>query len=125
MSAFTDFFVNLWENILKPDVEKVEDVAIAFFSAAATDAANQLGVVGLKIVTDAVTAAETAGGTGAQKLAATQASIVGNLATAGIQAASHVINAAIEGAVAQVNAGKTVAAPVEPAVETPAAPSAT
>lgn len=97
------FFTNLWDNVLKPDVKEAEEVAIAFFSAAATAVATQLGTLGLKIVTDAVSAAQTAGGTGSEKLAAAQAKILSDLSTAGVTAATNVINAAIEGAVAQLN----------------------
>lgn len=108
LSDVEQFFENLWNNTLKPDAQEVIQVAEAFFSAAATSAAQQLGSTGLKIVTDAVAAAETAGGTGTQKLAAAQASIATNLSTAGVTAATNVINAAIEGAVAQL---KTAQAP--------------
>lgn len=112
------FFTNLWDNVLKPDVQEAEQVAVAFFSAAASAAANQLGSIGLKIVTDAVTAAEVTGGTGAQKLAAAQAQIVTDLSTAGVTAATNVVNAAIEGAVAQLNSAKPVAEPVTTGSET-------
>jgi hypothetical protein len=109
--AFTsveDFFSNLWTNTLKPDVQKVEQVAAAFFSAAINDVATQLGVTGLKIVTDAVTAAESAGGTGTAKLAAAVTAVTSNLTAANINdVAGHVINAAIEGAVSQMNAVAT------------------
>ncbi len=107
LTSVEQFFENLWNNILKPDVQEAIDVAEAFFSAAATAVAQQLGTTGLKIVTDAVAAAETAGGTGAQKLAAAQASIATNLSTAGVTAATNVINAAIEGAVAQLKTAQT------------------
>ncbi len=116
-----DFFKNLWDNVLKPDVQEIEAVAVAFFSAAASAAATQLGSVGLKIVTDAVTAAQATGGTGAQKLAAAQAQIATDLSTAGITAATNVINAAIEGAVAQLNtATAATAAPAAAPAEAPA-----
>jgi len=106
-SAVGAFFENLWDNVLKPDMHEIEQVAAAFFSAAANAAASQLGATGLKIVTDAVTAAQEAGGTGVQKLAAAQAKIASDLTTAGITAATNVVNAAIEGAVAQLNAAVT------------------
>ena len=106
MSVFTDFFTNLWHK-LQPEINDAETVVIAFFSAAAKEVATQLGIVGLKIVTDAVTSAEKTGGSGKEKLASAQASIMANLAISGISAGTHVINAAIEGAVAQVNANKT------------------
>ena len=111
--AFTsveDFFSNLWTNTLKPDVQKVEQVAEAFFSAAINDAATELGVTGLKIVTDAVAAAEAAGGTGTAKLAAAVSAVTSNLTAANINdVAGHVINAAIEGAVSQMNSVATAA----------------
>jgi hypothetical protein len=117
--AFTsveDFFSNLWTNTLKPDVQKVEQVAEAFFSAAINDAATELGVTGLKIVTDAVTAAEAAGGTGTAKLAAAVSAVTSNLTAANINnVAGHVINAAIEGAVSQMNSVATVAPVAGPA----------
>jgi Bacteriophage holin of superfamily 6 (Holin_LLH) len=106
------FFENLWTNTLQPDVKTAEQVAEGFFSAAISDAATQLGAVGLKIVTDGVTAAETAGGTGAAKLAAATTAITADLSTAGIQAAAHIVNAAIEGAVSQLNSNnKAVTTP--------------
>jgi hypothetical protein len=107
-----EFFDNLWTNDLKPEVQSVEEVAQAFFSAAVSDAATQLGNAGLKIVTDGVTAAENAGGSGATKLAAATAAIGADLSKVGIQAAAHVVNAAIEGAVSQLNANnKAVTTP--------------
>lgn len=115
-SSVSDFFTNLWDNVIQPDMKSVEEVAIAFFSAAATSAAQQLGTQGLKLITDAVTAAETQGGTGVEKLAAAQSQIVTDLSTAGITAATNIVNAAIEGAVAQLKTVQTSA----PAVEMPA-----
>ena len=101
------FFSNLWTTYLKPEVQTVEQVAQAFFTAAVNDVASQLGIQGLKIVTDAVTSAETAGGTGTQKLAAAQASITTDLKAAEISVPDHVINVAIEGAVSQLNSSTT------------------
>lgn len=98
------FFDNLWSKILKPEVNSIAQVAAAFFSAAIADVGSQLGSVGLKIVTDAVMAAETAGGSGTEKLAAAEAKIADDLKAVAINAAPHVINVAIEGAVAQLNA---------------------
>ncbi len=117
-SAVGAFFENLWNEVLKPDVQEIEQVAVAFFSAAASAVANQLGATGLKIVTDAVVAAQNAGGTGMQKLAAAQAQVISDLNTAGITATSNVINAAIEGAVAQLH---SINAPAVSPVVTPVA----
>ena len=99
------FFANLWTTVLKPDVQEAEQVVEAFFGAAETAVENELSVDGLKIVTDAVTAAEQAGGTGVQKLAAAQSAIASDLSAANINnVAQNTINVAIEAAVAQMNA---------------------
>ena len=102
------FFENLWTNVLKPDVQKAAQVVSTFFGSAETAVENQLGVEGLKIVTDAVTAAEQAGGTGVQKLAAAQAAIAADLTKANILGvAQNTINVAIEAAVAQMKTAQT------------------
>jgi muramidase (phage lysozyme) len=101
------FFENLWTTVLKPDVQKAGQVIATFFGSAESAVEDELGVEGLKIVTDAVTAAEQAGGTGLQKLAAAKASIASNLSTATIiNVAQNTINVAIEAAVAQMNAAQ-------------------
>jgi len=117
------FFEGLWTNDLQPEVKTVEQVAEGFFSAAVSDAASQLGVAGLKIITDGVTAAENAGGTGAAKLAAATAAITTDLTTVGITAATHVINAAIEGAVSQLNSTAAAATPTASPAPTEAPPA--
>ena len=97
------FFKNFWTNTVKPDVQKAEEVVEVFFESAETAVENELGVEGLKIVTDAVSAAETAGGTGLQKLAAAQSAIATDLSAANLaNVAQNTINVAIEGAVAQL-----------------------
>jgi hypothetical protein len=102
------FFENLWNNVLKPDVQKAEQVVEVFFEQAETAVENELGVEGLKIVTDAVSAAETAGGTGLQKLAAAQSAIATDLSAANLaNVAQNTINVAIEGAVAQLKTAQT------------------
>lgn len=104
------FFENLWTNVLKPDVQEAEQVVGAFFQSAETAVENELGVEGLKIITDAVSAAETAGGTGTQKLAAAQAAIANDLSTANlVNVAQNTINVAIEGAVAQLKSAQNAA----------------
>ncbi len=108
LSNVEQFFENLWTNVLKPDVQKAEEVVAVFFTQAETAVENELGVEGLKIVTDAVSAAETAGGTGLQKLAAAQSAIVSDLSAANIvSVAQNTINVAIEGAVAQLKSAQT------------------
>ena len=88
-------------------VKKAGQVIATFFGSAESAVEDELGVEGLKIVTDAVTAAEQAGGTGLQKLAAAKASIASNLSTANIiNVAQNTINVAIEAAVAQMNAAQ-------------------
>ena len=97
------FFENLWANVLKPDVQAAEQVVEVFFVQAETAVENELGVEGLKIVTDAVAAAEKTGGSGTQKLAAAQTAIASDLSAANlINVAQNTINVAIEGAVAQL-----------------------
>jgi hypothetical protein len=105
------FFENLWTNVLKPDVQEAEQVVEVFFEQAETAVENELGVEGLKIVTDAVSAAETAGGTGPQKLQAAQTAIASDLSAANLaNVAQNTINVAIEGAVAQLNNAQTQSA---------------
>jgi hypothetical protein len=108
LTSVEQFFENLWNNVLKPDVEEAEQVVDTFFVSAESAVENELGVAGLKIVTDAVAAAENAGGTGVQKLAAATASIVSNLSAANIlNVATNTINVAIEAAVAAMNSAET------------------
>jgi hypothetical protein len=108
VKSVEQFFENLWTNVLKPGVQKAEQVVEVFFKSAESAVENELGVEGLKIVTDAVSAAETAGGTGLEKLAAAQAAIASDLTTANIlDVAKNTINVAIEGAVSQFNSSKT------------------
>ena len=105
------FFKNFWTNTVKPDVQKAEEVVEVFFESAETAVESELGVEGLKIVTDAVSAAETAGGTGLQKLAAAQSAIATDLSAANLaNVAQNTINVAIEGAVSQLKAGQTQSA---------------
>jgi hypothetical protein len=111
VTSVEQFFENLWANVLKPDVQKAEEVVEVFFEQAETAVENELGVEGLKIVTDAVSAAETAGGTGLQKLAAAQSAIATDLSAANLaNVAQNTINVAIEGAVAQLKAAQTQSA---------------
>ena len=84
-------------------------VAEEFVFAGASDLADQLGIAGMKIVTDAVTAAENAGGSGLDKAAAAKDAILKDLAEAVATIPLHVINFAIESAVAQMNAAKAAA----------------
>lgn len=125
MSIFQDvekFFENLWNNVLKPTVQKAADVVGAFFQSAETAVVNELGVQGLKIVTDAVSAAENAGGTGLQKLAAAQAAIANDLSAANlINVAQNTINVAIEGAVAHLKAAQAQSASQQQGGTPPAA----
>ncbi len=124
MSIFQNveqFFENLWTNVLKPDVQEAEQVVEVFFEQAETAVENELGVEGLKIVTDAVTAAEQTGGSGTQKLAAAQLAIVSDLSAANLaNVAQNTINVAIEGAVAQLKTAQTQSASQTQSSATPA-----
>lgn len=105
------FFEHLWTNVLKPDVQKAEEVAGIFFQSAINAVGSELGVEGLKIVTDAVAAAEQTGVTGAQKLDAAKKAISSDLSAASItNVAENTINAAIEAAVAQMKSAQTQSA---------------
>ena len=98
------FFSKLWNGGIKEDFNIVVNAAEAFFSAAVSAVASELGTSGLQIVTDAVLAVSATSGTGAEKLAAAQAKIATDLAAIKSTAPQHVINVAIEAAVAQLNA---------------------
>jgi hypothetical protein len=124
MSIFQNveqFFENLWANVLKPDVQKAEVVVGAFFQSAETAVENELGVEGLMIVTDAVSAAEQSGGSGTQKLAAAQLAIATDLSTANlVNVAQTTINVAIEGAVAQLKTAQSQSTSQQQSGGTPA-----
>lgn len=112
LSSVEQFFENLWTNVLKPDVQKAEEVVEVFFESAESAVESELGIEGLKIVTDAVAAAENAGGTGLEKLAAAQSAIANDLSASNIlNVAQNTINVAIEGAVAQLKSAQTPDAP--------------
>lgn len=101
------FFGDLWSKVLKPDSQKAHVVIGAFFHSAEAAVASELGVEGLKIVTDGVSAAELAGGTGTEKLIAALKAIASDLTSAEIlNVAQNTINVAIEAAVAQMKSAQ-------------------
>lgn len=118
-SNIGQFFDNLWTKFIKPAAKTAKEIALAFFSAAIEDAANILGSAGLKVVSDAVTAAEQQGGTSGQKFAAASSAIKSDLAAMSIAAPAHIINAAIEAAVSHINAVNPAVNDQEPAAEAP------
>lgn len=108
MSKVKQFFVNLWTQYLKPDINKGETLALAFFSSAIKEIGAILGSEGLQIVTDAVTTAEETGGAPGVKFEAAKNKVEVDLKAAGITAPEHILNIAIEGAVSQMNASAPV-----------------
>jgi hypothetical protein len=89
----------------------LEAAAAAWFSKSATEVENFLKPLAAQILAnggtllitsavDAVTTAETTGGSGAQKLAAAQAKVVSDLTAGGIAIGMSAVNATIEAAVA-------------------------
>lgn len=119
-AAASQFFSDLWAKI-SPTVKTDEQVAQAFFKAAETDAAAQLKTAGLQIVTDAVSSAEATGGTAVEKLAAATAKVLADLGEDAKTIPAHVINAAIEAAVSQLNASEAATAAVDTTVAAQAA----
>lgn len=114
------FFSNLWSQYIKPEVNNAETVALAFFSAGIKDAEAILGAAGLKIVSDAVVAAETTGGSPGAKFEAAKSAIETDLKSIAVTAPDHVLNYAIEGAVSQMNAASPVVSDQAPAEPSPA-----
>jgi hypothetical protein len=82
------------------------------------------GSVLVQSATDAVAAAEAAGGTGSQKLAAAQAAVTADLTSKGIVVLQNGVNAAIEAAVAQMKANQAPPSAVPTASPAPATPAA-
>lgn len=104
-TSVSDFFSGLWTK-LQPEVQEAGVVIGAFFQAAEDEVVKELGADGLQLVTDVVTAAETAGGTGEEKLTAAVAKATADLITMGKTVAANTLRVAIEAAVAQMNAAK-------------------
>lgn len=78
---------------------------LAGFNALLTSIEQNGGPILITAAENAVLAAETAGGTGSEKLAAAQAAVVAELTTAGIKVAMNAVNGAIEAAVASLQSG--------------------
>ena len=88
-----------------------EKVVLDFLEGAAKSIVANGGPVLINAAVAAVTAAETTGGTGAQKLQAATSAVVSTLKSQGLPVVQNAINAAIEGAVANLKASLPPAAP--------------
>lgn len=102
MDEVIGFISRVWRslvNLLTP----AEKVAVAFSGALMHGFAEQLGPVGMQIVTDVIKAVEAAGGNGGDKRKAAFAAISKDLEQAMIIAVPQIIYGAIEAAVAEMN----------------------
>lgn len=118
--AVSEFFTNLWKEKLEPLADDALQAAVVFSSAGAEEIATQLGIVGMKIVTDAVAWVETKFTGSATKKAEATAKIAADLSAANIEGvAEHTVNMAIESAVSALNQAKAAQA-----AETTPAPAA-
>lgn len=95
-----------------------EKVVLDFLEGAAKIIVANGGPVLINAAVAAVTAAETTGGTGDQKLQAATGAVVSTLKSQGLPVVQNAINAAIEGAVANLKSSLPAPAP------TPAAAAA-
>ena len=95
MSVWTDF--THW-------LSNVGHAILGFMGDLMTSIAENGGAVLIQAATDAVAAAETKGGTGAEKLAAAQAAVIADLTNKGIPVVLNAVNGAIEAAVARLKA---------------------
>lgn len=93
------FFSSL-ETAFSSWFSKTETEVTTFLKPLAASLIANGGTLLLTAATGAVVAAETAGGTGVQKLAAAVASVKSTLTTGGLALADSTINGAIEAAVA-------------------------
>ena len=91
---------------IETDIEEFFDEALNAAKAFVESLAGAIAANGGQILIDAavsgVAAAETAGGTASEKLAAATAAVESSLATQGVSAAKSAINGAIEAAVASL-----------------------
>lgn len=90
----------IWNFILK-FFRSTEQSIVAGFKAGIDNVIAEIGSDGWKVVTDAVAAAEAAGGTGPDKRNAAFLKIIEDLKTMGKEVALNTINLAIEAAVAK------------------------
>lgn len=90
-----------------------EKVVLDFLEGAAKSIIANGGPVLINTAVAAVAAAETAGGTGSQKLQAATAAVVSTLKSRGLPVVQNAINSAIEGAVANLKASLPVAPPAD------------
>lgn len=98
-------FSNVWQDI-KGFFSDAEKDAVAFLDALASSIVKHGGAELMQAAADAVTVAETTGGTGAQKFAAAKSSVIADLTSKGIPILFNAVHAAIEAAVAQMQAIK-------------------
>ncbi|HXQ40382.1 MAG TPA: phage holin, LLH family [Candidatus Udaeobacter sp.] len=101
-----------------------EKVVLNFLEGAAKSIVANGGPVLINAAVAAVTAAETAGGTGSQKLQAATAAVVSTLKNQGLPVVQNAINAAIEGAVANLKAALPAASPAAGPAASAAIPGA-
>jgi len=99
-SSIAEFFENLFDNIWK----EITNTAEAFFNDTIKRAEAELGTLGLKIIAEAVAAAEGKQALGSDKRAMALDAINSKLANAGIEASAPVINSALEAAVVHLQA---------------------
>lgn len=105
MSDFSDFIDKVGEFFADLFTEAGK-IALTFLSAAAKSIAMSGGALLVDAARNAVQAAESQGGSGAEKRDAAYNAVVGTLENAGISVVVHAVNTAIEAAVAEMNANK-------------------
>lgn len=111
---------NIWQHI-KDFFHAAEDVVAAAVKAFAAFIEANGGDVLVQSALDAVTAAEAAAGTGAEKFAAAVAAVKSDLTTKGITVVEHAVQSAVLAAVSKLKADATPAIVADPAPEAPAA----
>lgn len=103
------FFTNLEDDIKELFTDSEKEV-LPFVDAIGHDIVTNGGPILIEAATDAVQAAQNTSGTGAEKFAAAQASIIQTLTTAGVPIVINTINNAIQGAVTLLKSNSTTAA---------------
>jgi hypothetical protein len=103
MSWFTDEF-----HALIAWLAGIGSKVFALIAPLAKTIAENGGAVLAQIALDAVMAAEANGGDGAAKFAAAQTTIISELKSKGLPVVMNAVNGALEAAVSQMDANKTV-----------------
>lgn len=109
MSSFWEDVQAAAENDLAIVERFGEELWVAFKAATytlLTDIETMGGTLFLSVVSDAVTAAETAGGTGMDKFNAAKSIVVADLTSKGLPVVTSAVHAAIEAGVASLNASQ-------------------